>query len=71
MRRILKIKEGLLDAKVKIWNYSQQIQSSSKTAFRGALDCIKRHSGNAENIDVVWIPGSVETVFAFQKWAER
>lgn len=32
----------------------------TKRLLEGALDCIKRHGGREEDIDVVWVPGSFE-----------
>jgi len=32
----------------------------TKRLVEGALDCIYRHGGKEENIDVVWVPGSFE-----------
>ena len=33
----------------------------------GALDCITRHGGKVEDIDVAWVPGSFELPFAVSK----
>lgn len=33
----------------------------------GAIDAIVRHGGNAENIEVAWVPGSYELPFAVKK----
>lgn len=32
----------------------------SKSLLEGALDCLKRHGGKEENIDIAWTPGSYE-----------
>ena len=32
----------------------------TKRLLEGALDCICRHGGVEENVDVVWVPGSFE-----------
>ena len=32
----------------------------TKRLVEGALDCIYRHGGKEENIDIVWVPGSFE-----------
>lgn len=68
----MKIKEGLLDAKGKKFGItvSRFNEFISKQLLDGALDCIKRHNGKEEDIDIVWVPGSVETVFAVSKMVE-
>jgi 6,7-dimethyl-8-ribityllumazine synthase len=35
--------------------------------LEGALDCIKRHGGNEEDVEVAWVPGSFEIPYAAQK----
>ena len=35
----------------------------------GALDAIKRHGGDADGTDVVWVPGAVEIPLVAQKLA--
>jgi len=37
----------------------------------GAVDTIVRHGGNAEDIDIAWVPGSYEVPFAAKKFVER
>jgi 6,7-dimethyl-8-ribityllumazine synthase len=32
----------------------------TKRLLEGAIDCIERHGGETENINVVWVPGSFE-----------
>ena len=32
----------------------------SRRLLDGALDCLKRHGGEEEKVDVVWVPGSFE-----------
>lgn len=68
----MKIKEGILDAKGKRFGIivSRFNEFISKHLLEGALDCIKRHNGSEDNIDVVWVPGSVEAVFAVSKMAQ-
>ena len=31
-----------------------------KSLLEGAIDAIRRHGGDAESVDVVWVPGSLE-----------
>jgi len=68
----MRIKEGILDAKGKKFGIivSRFNDFISKRLLEGAIDCIKRHNGKEEDIDVVWVPGSVESVFAVSKMAE-
>ena len=37
--------------------------------LEGAYDCIQRHDGDIDAIDVVWVPGSFEVPVAAQKMA--
>lgn len=65
----MKIIEGLLDAKglkfgIIISRFNEFI---SKRLLEGAIDCIKRHNGEEENIEIIWVPGSVEMVYALGK----
>jgi len=68
----MRIKEGILDAKGKKFGIivSRFNDFISKRLLEGAIDCIKRHNGKEEDIDVVWVPGSIEAVFAVSKMAE-
>ena len=68
----MKTKEGILDAKGKKFGIviSRFSEFISKRLLEGAIDCIKRHNGSEESIEVVWVPGSVEAVFAVSKMAE-
>ncbi len=36
----------------------------------GALDCIKRHEGNLDDVDVAWVPGAFEIPLAAKKLAQ-
>lgn len=36
----------------------------------GALDCLYRHGGSEENIEIVWVPGSFEMPMAAKKMAQ-
>ncbi len=31
-----------------------------KKLLEGALDCLSRHGGNLDDVDIVWVPGSFE-----------
>ncbi|MCM8820971.1 MAG: 6,7-dimethyl-8-ribityllumazine synthase [Candidatus Omnitrophica bacterium] len=68
----MKIKEGVLDARGKKFGIvvSRFNEFISKHLLEGAIDCINRHNGSEEDIDVVWVPGSVEAVFAVSRMAE-
>lgn len=35
----------------------------------GALDCLKRHEADEDNIEIIWVPGSFEIPLAAQKAA--
>ena len=37
--------------------------------LEGALDCLKRHDADMQNIDIVWVPGAFEIPIATQKMA--
>ncbi|MFC1725069.1 6,7-dimethyl-8-ribityllumazine synthase [candidate division KSB1 bacterium] len=43
---------------------------SSKLA-EGAVDCIVRHKGNADEIDVIWVPGSFEIPPTAKKMVDK
>ena len=36
----------------------------------GALDCIKRHEGSLDDVDVAWVPGAFEIPLAAKKLAQ-
>jgi len=69
----MKTKEAVLDAKGKKFGIvvSRFNDFISKRLLEGAIDCIKRHNGSEQDIDIVWVPGSVESVFAVSKMAEK
>ena len=41
-----------------------------KELLGGALDCIKRHGGDLDAVDVVWVPGSFEIPLLAQTMAK-
>lgn len=41
----------------------------SKELVGGALDCLERHGGDSDAVDVVWVPGSFEIPVLAQKMA--
>jgi len=65
-------KSGMLDAKGKKFGIiiSRFNDLISNRLLEGAVDCIKRHNGKEEDIDIVWVPGTVESVFAVSRMAE-
>jgi len=68
----MKVKEGMLDAKGKKFGIviSRFNEFISKRLLEGAIDCIVRHNGEEDKIEVVWVPGSVEIVFAASNMVE-
>lgn len=38
--------------------------------LEGALDCVLRHNGSADNIEVAWVPGSFEIPAAARRMAQ-
>lgn len=68
-----KIIQGQLSAKGKkfgivISRFNELITSK---LLDGALDCIQRHEGKEEDIDIVWVPGSFEIPVIAMKMAEK
>ncbi len=41
-----------------------------KELLEGALDCLQRHGGDPEAVDVVWVPGSFEIPLVARKMAD-
>lgn len=39
--------------------------------MEGAMDCILRHGGSGENVEVVWVPGSFEIPITAQNLAKK
>jgi 6,7-dimethyl-8-ribityllumazine synthase len=70
---MVKIIQGQLSAKGKkfgivISRFNELITSK---LLDGALDCIQRHEGKEEDIDIVWVPGSFEIPVIAMKMAEK
>ena len=42
----------------------------TKELLEGAQDCLKRHGGDPDTVDVAWVPGSFEIPLMAQKMAE-
>lgn len=42
----------------------------SKELLGGALDCLARHGGDSDAVDVAWVPGSFEIPLLAQKMAQ-
>lgn len=64
--------EGSLDASglkfaVVVSRFNDFISSK---LLAGALDCLKRHNGSEEDVEVVWVPGAFEIPLVAKKLAE-
>jgi 6,7-dimethyl-8-ribityllumazine synthase len=68
----MKIIEGYLDAKNKKFGIivSRFNEFITTRLLEGALDCLKRHNADEEKIEVIWVPGAVEMVYALGKLTE-
>ncbi len=66
-----KVHEGQLDAKGRTFGIVVSRFNNLVTTrlLDGALDCIKRHGGDDDNIEVAWVPGAFELPIAAQKLA--
>ena len=62
----MKISEGMLDAKGKKFGIviSRFNDLITTRLLDGAKDCILRHGGKDNDIQVVWVPGALEIVYA-------
>ncbi len=68
----MKIIEGYLDGKGKKFGIivSRFNEFISKRLLEGAIDCLKRHNVDEGNIEIIWVPGAVEMVYAVGKLTE-
>ncbi|MCM8818515.1 MAG: 6,7-dimethyl-8-ribityllumazine synthase [Candidatus Omnitrophica bacterium] len=68
----MKIIEGYLDPRGKKFGIivSRFNEFISKRILEGAIDCLKRHNVDEENIEVIWVPGAVEMVYVLGKLVE-
>ncbi|MCM8803651.1 MAG: 6,7-dimethyl-8-ribityllumazine synthase [Candidatus Omnitrophica bacterium] len=69
----MKIIEGYFDAKGKKFGIivSRFNEFISKRLLDGAIDCLKRHNADDENIEIIWVPGAVEMVYVLGKLQEK
>jgi 6,7-dimethyl-8-ribityllumazine synthase len=65
----MKIFEGNLSAEGKKFGIvvSRFNDFLTKSLLDGAIDCLKRHGGTEEQIDVAWVPGAFEITFAARR----
>ncbi len=63
--------EGMLDGRKRRFGIvvSRFNEAVSSRLLDGAVDCLKRHNTDDENIDVVWVPGAFEIPYAVGKIA--
>ena len=66
-----KVIQGILDAKDKKFGIlvSRFNEFITQRLLDGALDCIYRHGGKKENVEIVWVPGSFELPVVAKKMA--
>lgn len=69
----MKIFEGYLDAQGKkfciiVSRFNEFITTK---LLDGAIDCLKRHNANEDNIEIIWVPGAVEMVYVLGKVIEK
>jgi len=69
---MVKIYEGNLSAVGKRFGIvvSRFNELISKKLLDGALDCLKRHQAEEENIEIAWVPGAFEIPLTAKKMAE-
>lgn len=67
-----KVIEGHLQAKDKKFAMvvSRFNELICRKLLEGALDCIARHGGNLDDVDIAWVPGSFEIPMAAKKFAQ-
>ncbi len=63
------IKQGLLQAKGRKFAIvaSRFNDFITRRLLEGSFDCLLRHGCSEKDIDVVWVPGTVESVFALSR----
>ena len=68
-----KIIQGQLSAKGKKFGLvvSRFNEFITSRLVEGALDCIQRHGGDENKIDIVWVPGSFEIPAIAMKMAQK
>jgi 6,7-dimethyl-8-ribityllumazine synthase len=66
-----KVHEGKLDAHGKRFGIvvSRFNELITNKLLEGALDCLKRHGGVEEDVEIAWVPGSFELPLIAQKMA--
>ena len=66
-----KLYEGQLSASGKRFGIvvSRFNELISRKLLEGALDCLARHGGQLDDVDIIWVPGSFEIPVATQKAA--
>jgi 6,7-dimethyl-8-ribityllumazine synthase len=69
----MKVIEGKLNAKgLKIAIVVSRFNSFlSQKLLDGAIDCLKRHEADENNIDVFWVPGSFEIPLMIKKLSSK
>jgi len=66
-----KVIQGMLNAKGKKFAIvvSRFNEFISNKLLSGAIDCIERHEGAFDDIDIIWVPGSFEIPLTAKKLA--